>query len=102
VAASSAGVTGVTCKVVPISDGIRLSAHIAMPSVGNDEIAIVESADQTIWISQAIMDRKGGILTATVEMVPPNAAPFMLQRSDIRITVLGSERAVDIQGCVSG
>jgi DsbC/DsbD-like thiol-disulfide interchange protein len=100
--AASGGVTSVTCQVEPISDGIRLSAHITMPSVGNDEIAIVESADQAIWISQAIMARKGGILTATVEMVPPNATPFMLQRSDIRITVLGSERAVDIQGCVSG
>ncbi len=32
-------------------------------------------------------------------MVPPNAQPFLLSRNDVRITVFGGGRAVEIQGC---
>ena len=70
-----------------------------MPSTGAGEIAVFETADQGIWIAQATTKRIGSTLTAVTEMVPPSNAPFMLDRSTIRITVMGSKRAVDIQGC---
>jgi len=99
VVASGAGVKSVTCQVDPISDGLRLTAHIAIPKTGGDEVAVVEFADQNVWMSQAVTKREGQYLIATTEMVPPSAAPFMLNRSDIRITILGENLAVDISGC---
>ena len=102
VAASGAGVGPVTCDVEPIADGLRLTARIEMPSIGSDEAAIVELADQTVWVSEANTSRSGRNLTAVSELVPPNAAPFLLSRSDIRITVLGDKKAVDIRGCAAG
>jgi DsbC/DsbD-like thiol-disulfide interchange protein len=102
VPAASAGVASVTCTVEPIADGIRLTASVVMPAIGADEAAILELADPTIWISEAETRRDGGILHATAEMVPPNARPFAIDRSEVRITVLSGARGVDIQGCAGG
>ena len=49
--------------------------------------------------SVTLCDRQGRILTAIAEMVPSNSKPFSLDRSTVRITVIGQGRAVDIQGC---
>ena len=97
--ARQAGLRSVTCGVEPIADGLRLTARIDMPRLGGDEIAVFELSDQTIWISEAMAKRQGGTLTATSEMVAPSNMPFLLDRSDLRITVIGAGQAVDIAGC---
>jgi len=100
--AHSAGLKQVTCGVEPIADGLRLTADIEMPRLGRDEVAIFELSDQLIWISEADAQRTGPTLTATTEMVPPTNRPFLLDRSDVRITVLAAGQAVDIWGCSAG
>ncbi|MGH1331836.1 MAG: protein-disulfide reductase DsbD domain-containing protein [Paracoccaceae bacterium] len=97
--AAEAGVSEITCSATPIADGMRLTASFLMPSLGAREIAIVELSDQTIWIAEAQTARAGGKITTHADMVPPQAAPFLLDRSDVRITMLGSKGAVDILGC---
>jgi DsbC/DsbD-like thiol-disulfide interchange protein len=97
--ASKAGVRKVVCTIEPISDGLRVTATITMPPTGADEVTVIEAPDQNIWVAEASSNRNGNTLTAITEMVPPSNAPFMLDRSKIRITVMGSKRAVDIQGC---
>ncbi len=99
---AEASVAAVTCAVDPISDGLRITASIAMPALGQSEVAVFETADPTIWISEAATRREGNTLTASVEMVSPSAQPFALNRSDIRITVLSAGQAVDIRGCEAG
>ncbi len=73
-----------------------------MPQLGRDEIAVFELPDQMIWISEAHSRRTGQTLSATTELVPPSNRPFVLDRSDVRITVLAAGRAVDIWGCSAG
>ncbi|MCF6314756.1 MAG: hypothetical protein L3J30_00400 [Marinosulfonomonas sp.] len=97
--AKKAGVSTVTCTIEPISDGLRVTATINMPSTGSGEITVIEAPDPSIWVTGATTKRNGSTLTATTEMVPPSNAPFMLDRSKIRITVIGSNRTVDILGC---
>ncbi|MDF0595430.1 protein-disulfide reductase DsbD domain-containing protein [Psychromarinibacter halotolerans] len=92
-------VTSARCAVEPIRDGLRITATVAMPSLGPGEVAVFEHPDQTIWVAEAEAHRNGDALTAVTEMVPPNAKPFSLDRSKLRITVLGNGRAVDIWGC---
>ena len=96
-----ASVATVTCTVDPISDGLRVTAAIGMPALGREEIAVFETADPTIWISEATTRRQGQTLTATAEMVSPSGQPFALDRSKVRITVLGAGQAVDIRGCTA-
>jgi len=33
--------------------------------------------------------------------VPPQGLPFSMERSDLRITLVGSHRAIEIEGCVA-
>ena len=97
--ARAAGMSAIACQIDPIADGLRLTAQITMPALGRTEIAVVELPDQSIWISEAAVMRQGKTLTAVAEMVPANNRPFSLNRSQVRITVIGGGRAVDIQGC---
>jgi DsbC/DsbD-like thiol-disulfide interchange protein len=99
--ASQAGVGAVTCAVEPISDGLRVTARIDMPKLGAGEAAVMELADPRIWVSEADLSRDGDTLTAVAELVPPNAAPFALDRSTLRFTVIADGRAVDIRGCTA-
>lgn len=97
--ADEAGVRAVTCRVEPISDGMRLTADLALPSLGGVEAVAMEFPDHGVWISEPTASRDGMNLRTIAEMVPPNAQPFSLDRSKVRITVFGAGRAVDIQGC---
>lgn len=102
VAAASAGLRAVSCAVEPIDDGLRLTARIDMPAIGADEVAVFELADQSVWISAAEGGRDGDRFTATADFVPPSGAPFLLDRSEVRITLLGDGRAVELTGCPAG
>ncbi len=100
--ARAAGVRNVACAVEPIKDGLRLTARIDMAPLGRDEVAVFELADQTIWVSEAEDHREGQNLVAASDLVPPSGEPFALDRSSVRITVLGDGRAVELQGCPAG
>ena len=95
-----AGVSRVTCTVEPIADGLRLTAEITMPARG-EEMVVFEPADRTIWVAEAATSRSAGVLTAVTEMVAPSGDPFALDRSALRLTVIGTGRAVEIDGCAA-
>lgn len=100
--ATEAGVTSAQCRLTPTQSGVRIEARIAMPSAGGEEVAVFEPGDPSIWASAAQTQRQGGTLTATSEFVGEADGPMTLDRSEIRITVLGAKHAVDIQGCTPG
>lgn len=100
--ANQAGVESVTCTIEPIRDGLRVTATIAVPSAAEAEVAIMEFADRSIWVSPTETKRDGKYLFATSDLVPPAAKPFLLQRSDLRFTILAADRAIDIRGCKAG
>lgn len=99
--AREAGLSRADCGVEPISDGLRVTARLEMPSIGRNEVAVFELPDATVWISEATSRREGPQLLAEAEMVAESGAPFALDRSDLRITVLGDDRAVELRGCPS-
>lgn len=97
--ASEAGVGSITCDIEPIEDGMRITAIMDIPRMSDEDVAVIELADRTIWVSEAKMTRKGATLVASADMVPTDAQPFILSRQDVRITVLGGGQAIDIRGC---
>ncbi len=100
--ASEAGVSHVACRLSPTQDGVQLSAVITMPSQGAREVAVFEAGDPNIWVAPSTAQRKGGQLVAQTSMQHVSGKSFALKRSDVRITVLGQGRAVEIQGCPAG
>ena len=100
--AAAAGVGRVTCRLAPAGDGMELTARMAVPSLGAGTPAVVfELPDPDVWIGEADVRREDGALTATAEIIDYGGA-LMLDRSALRITLLGSEKAVDIRGCDGG
>jgi len=99
--AVEAGLVSARCEVDPIADGLRVTAHLDLPARGGEELAVIEAADRSIWVSAAKLERAGGVLTAVADLVPPTAAPFELDLDTLRFTVLADGRAVDIQGCAA-
>ena len=88
-----------TCDIAPIADGLRLVATTSLPTMGADEVVVIETSEAGVWVSNAVTTRNGQKISAAVEMVPPSAKPFALARSDVRMTVLSNGRAVEILGC---
>jgi len=99
--AAEAGVSRVACSLSAAEDGLGLRAEIDMPGAGA-ETAIVEVDDPSIWVAQPDTARKGNRLVAETRLYHVEGRAFALDRSDIRITVLGGAQAVDIQGCPAG
>lgn len=90
------------CTIEAIDDGLRLTAEIHVPKQGAGEVVVVETGTEGLWVSDAVAHRTGPVLTATAEIVPPDARPFPLDRSKLTFTVIGDGHAVELQGCSAG
>jgi DsbC/DsbD-like thiol-disulfide interchange protein len=99
--AATAGLVAAHCDLVEIEDGLTVTARLLMPAIGSDEIAVIEAADPSIWVSSVTSTREGDALIAVADLVPANAKPFALDPATLRFTVLAGERAVDIRGCAA-
>lgn len=94
-----ANVGNVICRIAPINDGLQVTTIVDVPPAGASEYVVVEAGDANVWVSEADVVRVGNSLSATVDMVHISGASFALDRSAVRITVLGESQAIDIQGC---
>lgn len=99
--AAEAGVRAAECNISPTADGLQIEARVTMPSAGGKEYVVIEPGLGDIWVSEAETKRQGDAVIAISEMINVRGGPIALDRSAIRITVLGSKHAVDIQGCSS-
>lgn len=99
---AEANVGSVTCSIAPISDGLALTATIDVAPTGPSEFVVIEAGDANVWVSEADVARNGNSLSATVDMVHTSGNTFALDRSAVRITVLGGTQAIDIRGCTAG
>lgn len=97
--AAEAGVGSIDCEIIPIEDGLRLTALMEVPRMSDEDVAVFELPRPEVWVSESSMTRRGTTLVASADLVPPDAQPFMLARDDIRITILGGGQAIDIYGC---
>lgn len=97
--ATEANVAAARCAVTEIADGLRVTAEFEMPMLGEGEYSVFEPTDPTIWVSESVTRREGGVLVAEADLVPPQAKPFALDTATLRFTVLADGRGVDILGC---
>ncbi|MGI3169215.1 protein-disulfide reductase DsbD domain-containing protein [Pseudooceanicola sp. C21-150M6] len=98
-AARSAGVGGVSCTVAPEGRNLVLTTTIEMPALSGQEVVVVEPGDATIWVRDSVSRRDGDRLVTRTELMDANGGAFALDRSALRLTVLGDARAVEIDGC---
>jgi len=99
---AEAGAQNVRCRITPSTDGVTLETTLNLPRVGRSEAMIIEAANPLLWIAQPKIKRSGNTLSAVTQIQHVESAPFLLNRSALRITVLTDQRAVEIAGCKGG
>lgn len=100
--ARQAGIGKVTCRIAPVRDGYRLSVRIPMARGIGKETAVIELPGQDVWISEAQIDRQGGVMIATSDIVATSPKPVTMSRSSLIFTVIDGQGAVEIRGCQAG
>ncbi|MBL9053234.1 MAG: hypothetical protein JNN02_05845 [Tabrizicola sp.] len=99
ITAAEAGLSGLGCTVDLIADGLRLTARMRLRDPGVEEVVVFETGDPEVWVAGAVTERQGGELVTMTELVPPEGAPFALDRSDVTLTILAAGGAVEVRGC---
>lgn len=94
-----AGLRDIRCRIAPTSKGLALSLEIDMPSAGTPEATVVETGLPGVWVSEPETRRSGGTLFAQTRLEHVAGDAFMLDRSALRVTIIGNKHAVDIHGC---
>ncbi|MBV7394723.1 hypothetical protein KJP30_10925 [Mameliella sp. DP3N28-2] len=97
--ATDAGVTAVSCRISPRSDGLGLSVAISMPRGTGHEETVIEAADPNLWIADPKTSWSGGKLVAETRVTHMSGKTFALDRSSLRITILGGRMPVEMTGC---
>ena len=100
--AREAGVSKATCALSMKDDLLELTATLTMPHAGGQELTVIEAGQPDIWVSEADTTRSGNTLRAKVDVAAADGGLVALNRSQIRITVLGDRHAVDVVGCTPG
>lgn len=93
------------CEVVPSpgGEGLALTVRVTVAPLGPEEMVAIESSDPALRLGQPVTAREGGALVARAEVFGRDGGPpAALDRSRLRVTVLGGDRAVDFEGCPAG
>jgi DsbC/DsbD-like thiol-disulfide interchange protein len=99
--ANEAGVQNVSCQVDPTESGLLVIASFTLPVRGTPAV-VIEAGDPYVWVSEPKVTQSGNQITAMSRMVHRDGVGFALDRSALRITVIGDNQAVDIKGCAAG
>ena len=92
--------SGARCAATVIEDGMTITATLKAPSLGPTEMAVLEHPDPNVWVSESITTRSGRTVTVQSDMVPEHAKPFFVDRSQLRITLIGANgTAFEALGC---
>ncbi|MBQ0805672.1 MAG: hypothetical protein KBT65_12530 [Sulfitobacter sp.] len=97
--AKEGGVSKATCMISFNNGDLELETVITLPDAGGQELVVIETGQPDLWVSEADTLRKGKTLTSKVDVAHSTGGPIALNRSQIRMTVLGDKHAVDILGC---
>ncbi|MGB3556860.1 MAG: hypothetical protein WBA25_19715, partial [Jannaschia sp.] len=89
----------VRCTLRPTQEGLALTGEIAIAPLAGPETVVFEVPDPRLWVTDARVRRDGNRLIAVSELMAGGGGPVSLDRSRIRITVIGRREAVEIMGC---
>lgn len=85
------------CRIEAIADGLRV--EMALPANAPELAAIEVEGKPDLWVSGAEIEMRANGPVAVAEMVGPEAAPFPLDPSALRLTVVSADDAVESFGC---
>lgn len=99
--AQEAGAGPLRCRFEPNARGFHLEMSLALKPLGGHETVVVELQRQDVWVSENPPHRQDGVLYASADLLLPRGQPAAIDRSKLRVTVIGDGQAVEVTGCQS-
>lgn len=93
------GLPAAKCAAEPIRDGLRMTTDVRLGHDATDGFAVIELADRPTWMMPVTTEGRDGALRQVTDIVPEEAAPFALNRSQVLITVFAGGEVVEFRGC---
>ncbi len=98
--AGEAGVARVTCGLAPAAGGYEIVAEVTFAgAAAPGQQAIFEPGVPDLWVGPSETTTAGRTLTARAPVAAAGGGGPVLARDDLRLTLVGADRAVDIRGC---
>lgn len=94
-----AGISNVACRIAPSDGGMALRVAIDMPRGTGREETVIETSDPNLWVADPQTGWEGGQLVASTTIKHAAGGGFALDRSALRITILGGRIPVELTGC---
>ncbi len=100
--AAEAGVRAVTCGLAAGADGPELVANVTFdgdPAPG--KVMVIEPGQEGLRIGAARSQTQGHVVSARAPVRGGGAGGPAIDRSALRLTVIGPRRAIEIRGCAA-
>ncbi len=96
----AAGIREISCKITPHGDDFEITAQLRLANRISNPVTVIEYDSKDIWITETNTTTSGRTLTAVAGLSWYGSGPMFLNRDNIRVTVLGDNRAIELQGCL--
>jgi len=90
---------GAKCDIWPTDSGLNLRLLATAPTGPSPDLAIIELPNKSIWVSPSELSVTSKGISVVSDLIPEDAKPFALNRSDIRLSVMSGGEIYEAQGC---
>ena len=95
----AAGLESISCAVSPQGTGYEITADLGFAEAIDAPFTVIEYGTQEIWIDMAESTSSGKAIQATAPLRYYGSGALDMDMSALTVSVFGSNRAVEIQGC---
>ena len=97
--AETSGLESIACTVEPRGNGYEITANLGFAEAIDAPMTVIEYGTQEIWIDFTEVKTEGGAITASAPMQYYGSGEMDMDMSALTVSVFGTDRAVEIQGC---
>ncbi len=98
--AIEAGVTSISCAMSPTGAGMAMTTRVGFDrAVATPDAVVVESTLPDLWIAPESVVAEAREVVAQSRLEYFGSGPLAVDRSALRVTLLGSGGGIDITGC---
>jgi len=91
----------ITCDFAPGADRMNVTITATLPRLGDWERSVVEYMDTVLWAQNTATTRQGDRLIGQAQLIPMTETMAAIDRSRLRISVLGPNTVIEQIGCHS-
>lgn len=97
----TSGLESIACAVEPSGSGYEITANLGFAEAIEAPMTVIEYGTQEIWIDFTESETQGNAISASAPLKYYGSGEMDMDMSALTVSVFGTERAVEIQGCPS-